>query len=153
MPHVSELVKQTSMFFVNSHYSLTGAKPNAPTVVELGGIHIKEAKPLDDELKKLLDSAKEGVVYVSWGSMIRAETLPVEKRNSLLKVFGSLKQKVLWKWENDTLPNQPKNVFIRKWMPQRDILCMLINPYHLFHLNSLLLLFFFTQVIQMYECL
>lgn len=55
--------------------------------------------------------------------MIRAETLPESKRNSLLKAFGSFKEKVLWKWENTTLPNQPANVFIRKWMPQREILC------------------------------
>lgn len=123
MPHLSELVKNTNMIFVNSHFSFGGSRPFAPTVVELGGIHIKEAKPLDPEIKAILDSAKDGVIYVSWGSMIRAETLPVDKRNSLLKAFGSFKQKVLWKWENDTLPDQPGNVHIRKWMPQRDILC------------------------------
>lgn len=123
MPHLGELIQDTSMMFVNTHYSFTGSRPNAPTVLELGGIHIKDAKPLDPELKAILDSAKEGVIYVSWGSMIRAESLPEEKRNSLLKAFGSFKQKVLWKWENETLPNQPKNVHIQKWMPQRDILC------------------------------
>lgn len=63
------------------------------------------------------------MIYVSWGSVIRAETLPVEKREALLNVFGLMKQKVLWKWENDTLPNQPGNVLIKKWMPQREILC------------------------------
>lgn len=123
MPHLRKLVKNTSMIFVNSHYSFGGSRPFAPTILELGGIHIKDAKPLDPEIKAILDSAKDGVIYVSWGSMIRAETLPVDKRNSLLRAFGSFKQKVLWKWENDTLPDQPKNVHIRKWMPQRDILC------------------------------
>lgn len=129
IPPISELVKQTSLMFVNSHYSLSGSRPNAPTVVELGGIHIKKEQPLDRELKALLDSATDGVIYVSWGSMIRAETLPIEKRNSLLKAFGSFKQKVLWKWENETLPDQPKNVYIQKWMPQRDILCKLIDKF------------------------
>lgn len=75
------------------------------------------------EIQDFLDKADHGVIYVSWGSMIRAESLPEEKRESLLKAFGAFKQKVLWKWENDTLPNQPPNVFIRKWMPQREILC------------------------------
>lgn len=55
--------------------------------------------------------------------MIRAESLPVEKREALLNAFASFKQTILWKWENDTLPNQPTNVYIQKWMPQRDILC------------------------------
>lgn len=74
-------------------------------------------------LKKILDSAEHGVIYVSWGSMIRAETIPIEKREALLKAFGSLKQTVLWKWENETLPNKPANVHVQKWMPQREILC------------------------------
>lgn len=74
-------------------------------------------------LLKELESAEHGVVYVSWGSMIRADTLPAEKREGLLKAFSTFKQRFIWKWENDTLANQPKNVLIRKWLPQRDILC------------------------------
>lgn len=70
-----------------------------------------------------MDSADNGVIYISWGSMIRAETLPDDKREAILHALGKLKQKVLWKWENDTLPNQPPNVFIRKWLPQREVLC------------------------------
>lgn len=124
MPHIRELVKNTSLMFVNTHYSFEGSRPNAPTIIELGGIHIKEEEnPLDAEIKQILDSAKDGVIYVSWGSMIRAETLPDDKRTSLLKAFGSFRQTVLWKWENVTIPNQPKNVHIRKWMQQREILC------------------------------
>ncbi|XP_055307346.1 UDP-glycosyltransferase UGT5-like [Sitodiplosis mosellana] len=123
IPPISELAKKTSLMFVNSHYSFSGSRPNAPTVVELGGVHIKEEKPLDPEIKALLDSSADGVIYVSWGSMIRAETLPHEKRNELLKAFGAFEQKILWKWENETLPDQPKNVYIRSWMPQREILC------------------------------
>jgi hypothetical protein len=59
--------------------------------------------------------------------MIRAETLPDEKREAILKALGRFPQYlVLWKWENETLPNQPDNVFVRKWMPQREILCKCI---------------------------
>lgn len=75
------------------------------------------------KLKRIMDTSEHGIIYVSWGSMIRAETLPEEKREGLLKAFGSFKQTVLWKWENETLPNQPANVHIYKWMPQREILC------------------------------
>lgn len=128
LPPLSDLIKETSMVFVNTHFSLEGPTPNPPTVVELGGIHItKEEKPLDPELKAVLDAATDGVIYVSWGSMIRAATLPDDKRTNLLKAFGSFKQTVLWKWENETLPNQPANVHIQKWMPQREILCEFIQ--------------------------
>ena len=42
-----------------------------------------------------------------------------EKRDILLKVFGNLKEKVLWKWEKESMPNQPANVMLHKWLPQQ----------------------------------
>jgi glucuronosyltransferase len=56
------------------------------------------------------------------GSMIQSKDWPEDKREALVKALGKLKQKVIWKYENETLPNQPKNVRIGKWFPQRDIL-------------------------------
>lgn len=47
IPDVRSLAKKTSMFFVNQHYSLSGAKNLPPAVLELGGIHIKDQQPLD----------------------------------------------------------------------------------------------------------
>lgn len=123
LPYLGDLVKSTSLMFVNTHYSINGAKPLPPTVIEIGGTHIGEPQPLDKDIQNILDSAVDGLIYVSWGSMIRAETLPENKRNAFIAALGSFKQQVLWKWENDTLPNRPKNVIIRKWMPQREILC------------------------------
>lgn len=55
--------------------------------------------------------------------MVRSASMPDEKRQHLVNAFASVKQRVLWKWENETLPNQPKNVRISKWLQQRDILC------------------------------
>jgi glucuronosyltransferase len=55
--------------------------------------------------------------------MVKADTLSENKREEILKALGKFRQRVLWKYENETLPNQPPNVFIRKWMPQREILC------------------------------
>lgn len=39
-----------------------------------------------------------------------------------LKVFGSMKQRVLWKFEDESIDQLPPNVMIRKWLPQADIL-------------------------------
>lgn len=46
VPSVQELVGNTSLLFVNTHYSLSGAKPHSPALIEVGGIHIQEPKPL-----------------------------------------------------------------------------------------------------------
>ena len=48
--------------------------------------------------------------------------MPESKRNAFLGAFSKLKQRVLWKWESDTLPGQPSNVKLGKWLPQSDIL-------------------------------
>lgn len=47
---------------------------------------------------------------------------PVDKREAFVKAFGKLKERVLWKYENETLPNNPGNIKISSWIPQRDIL-------------------------------
>jgi glucuronosyltransferase len=51
--NVGELPRKVSMTFVNQHYSLSGAKHLSPNVVELGGIHIAKAQPLDPVSAKL----------------------------------------------------------------------------------------------------
>jgi glucuronosyltransferase len=56
------------------------------------------------------------------GSMIQADTLPVDKREAFVQAFSELPQRVLWKWESQSVPGQPKNVKTAKWLPQFDIL-------------------------------
>jgi hypothetical protein len=56
------------------------------------------------------------------GSNLQSSKMPESKRNAFLKAFSKLKQQVLWKWEADTLPGQPRNVRIGEWLPQSDIL-------------------------------
>lgn len=58
------------------------------------------------------------------GSFIQSTDWPEEKREAFVKAFARLDQRVIWKYENETLPNKPDNVMIGKWMPQRDILCI-----------------------------
>lgn len=89
----------------------------------------------------MLVEAENGVVFVSWGSMIRASTLPDDKREELLQAFGSLKQLVIWKYENDTIQNKPSNVHIGKWFPQKDILCTLFSRIICALINSKLILY------------
>ena len=70
-------------------------------------------------------SAKNGVIYFSMGSNLKSKDWPEKVKTDLLKMFGELKQTVLWKFEED-LPNAPNNVHILKWAPQPSILCELL---------------------------
>lgn len=74
------------------------------------------------DLQKILDNAKDGVVYLNFGSNVRSSELPLLKKQAFLKVFSELNQTVLWKWEDDTLTNIPSNIVIRKWFQQKEIL-------------------------------
>lgn len=40
----------------------------------------------------------------------------------LADAFRNVKQNILWKWEDESLPNLPANVLVKNWLPQNDIL-------------------------------
>ncbi|KFB39733.1 AGAP007920-PA-like protein [Anopheles sinensis] len=122
IPDVREIVKNTSLILVNQHYTLSGARPLVPAVLEIGGVHIGSAKPLPHDLQSLLDDAHEGVIVVSFGSVLRASSLPKNKRNAFIEAFRHFNYKVVWKWET-AMDNPPKNLFLQRWLPQRDVLC------------------------------
>ncbi|KAJ8954694.1 hypothetical protein NQ318_011387 [Aromia moschata] len=121
-PNFYELYHNASLALLNSHGSISQAVPLVPTMKEIGGFHVKPPKKLPKDLQDYLDNAKDGVVYFSLGSSLRSKDLPLKKLEALLRSFGKLKQKVLWKWEEDILPGQPANVKLGKWFPQQDIL-------------------------------
>lgn len=45
-PYINDIVDNTSMVFVNGHFSMDGSIPLVPNMVEIGGIHVKPAKTL-----------------------------------------------------------------------------------------------------------
>ncbi|KAG5880366.1 hypothetical protein JTB14_029492 [Gonioctena quinquepunctata] len=119
---LEESMYNVSLLLLNSHVSLSKPQAHVPNMIEIGGFHIKPPKKLPDDLQKFLDDAKEGVIYFSMGSNLKSKNLPVEVRDAILKAFSKRKEKILWKWEDDVLPGQPPNVFLKKWLPQQDIL-------------------------------
>ncbi|XP_044254651.1 UDP-glycosyltransferase UGT5-like isoform X1 [Tribolium madens] len=122
-PSLTKIVHNASVFLVNTHFSLNLPKPLVPAVIDIGGIHINKVKKVPQDLEKWINESTHGVIYFSLGSMIKGHTFPDEKRSEFLKAFGRLPQRVLWKWENETMSGKPDNVMIQKWMPQLDILC------------------------------
>lgn len=48
MPSVTDIAKKISLLLVNTHYSLSGPRALSPKVIEVGGVHIKEPKPIDE---------------------------------------------------------------------------------------------------------
>ncbi|XP_012259384.2 UDP-glycosyltransferase UGT5-like isoform X1 [Athalia rosae] len=120
---LQELNAELSLVISNTNPILGYPRPNLPIIIEVGGIHLKiKMKGFEKNVKKFLDSAVEGFVYFSLGSNVKSKHLPEHKLKTLMSVFASLPYKVLWKFELDTLPGKPDNVFISKWLPQHDVL-------------------------------
>lgn len=123
VPSIPELQRRISMIFLNNHFTYNYPRPSVPTIVEVGGMHVKKPNPLPKELKDFMDGAKDGVVYFSMGSNLKTIYFPENVRNMFVNVFSQLKQKVLWKWEADEpMPGKPDNIRLEKWLPQTDLL-------------------------------
>ncbi|KAH8269649.1 hypothetical protein KR018_012619 [Drosophila ironensis] len=122
VPTVKELENNISAILLNSYMPMTSPRPIAFNMIPVGGLHIQPPKALPENLQKFLDGATHGAIYFSLGSQVRSADLPPEKLKIFLDVFGSLKQRILWKFEDETLANLPANVKVQKWMPQGDIL-------------------------------
>ncbi|CAB3376275.1 Hypothetical predicted protein [Cloeon dipterum] len=126
-PHVLELESRAAVVLVNQHFSLNYPRPLLPNVIEVGGMHVSrsEVRPLPDELRLFLDGAEHGVVYFSMGSNLRSEQMGETRVKAFVDAFAQLKQRVLWKWEADSLPatlTHPPNLKLAKWLPQQQIL-------------------------------
>ncbi|XP_049824005.1 UDP-glycosyltransferase UGT5 [Aethina tumida] len=121
-PSIEELKKNITLVLMNSHVSNFQPVPTVPKMVAIGGYHVQPPKGLPKDLKHYLDKAEHGVVYFSMGSVLKSKNMPKEKIDILIGAFKQLKQKVLWKWEDDNLPGIPDNVRTMKWVPQADVL-------------------------------
>lgn len=48
--------------------------------------------------------------------------MTAEKREAILNAFAKIKQKVIWKWNDESLVVDPNKFLIKKWLPQDSIL-------------------------------
>ncbi|XP_038217925.1 UDP-glucosyltransferase 2-like [Zerene cesonia] len=122
VPRYEELEKNVQLLFLNEHPIWADNHPVPPNIVYIGGIHQSTERALPEEFQTILDSSKNGVIYISFGSNIKASLLPPEKIAVMTKVLSQLPYDVLWKWERDELPGRSSNIKIYKWFPQVDLL-------------------------------
>ncbi|KAK9882637.1 hypothetical protein WA026_022507 [Henosepilachna vigintioctopunctata] len=121
-PHLNDLVYNVSLVFLNADPSVHEPLPRVPSMINIGGYHIRKTEPLPEDLKKVLDNAKYGVIYFSMGSVLQGKDIPEDKLNYLLEAFSKLNETVLFKLEGRKLSEKPPNVVIRDWFPQNDVL-------------------------------
>ncbi|XP_047995461.1 UDP-glucosyltransferase 2-like [Leguminivora glycinivorella] len=125
LPNYYELMYNASLVLAND-FPGNGLIPSTPQNFIFIGVN----KPANifilsircpQQLKTLLDNATNGFIYFSMGSLWKGKDVPKNVTKGLVDLFGSLKQTVIWKYE-EYLPNLPKNVHTLKWAPQQSIL-------------------------------
>ncbi|XP_078038087.1 UDP-glucosyltransferase 2-like [Augochlora pura] len=122
VPPLFDLLKNTSLIFVNQADVLTTSKPKLPNIITFTSFHVeKNPKPLPADLQLFLDNAPEGFIYFSLGTNVMVKSIPKETVQVFIDVFAKLPYKVVWKFEED-MPNKPDKVYIDSWLPQQSIL-------------------------------
>ncbi|KAG5668646.1 hypothetical protein PVAND_016581 [Polypedilum vanderplanki] len=123
-PYAGDLDKMTAIMLVNSNPVVDFAESLPPNIIEVGGLQIKEAKKLPDELNEFIEKGKKGTVLMSLGTNMRSDSLGETKIKSILEAFEYFSDyNFLWKFEtSEMIENLPSNVMIKDWLPQNDIL-------------------------------
>ena len=87
-------------------------------------MNCRPAAKLPTHIEKFMnDSGDDGVILVSFGSVLQASQMSESLRTKLISVLGNVKQRVLMKWESEEMPSgKPANMMLSKWLPQQDIL-------------------------------
>ncbi|XP_050501045.1 UDP-glycosyltransferase UGT5-like isoform X4 [Diabrotica virgifera virgifera] len=121
MDSLDSLENHISLLLCNLMQGFNHPQPLTPNIIPVGGLHIKPAKKLPEDLQRVMDNSKEGVILFALGTNVKPSSFSEDKRKAILDALGKLKQTVLWKFKGN-LTNIPKNVIIKKWLPQRDLL-------------------------------
>jgi len=121
---ILDIEKDASLFFISSKSATSWTRPLPPKVVPLGPLHVRPALPLPSDLLEFVEgSGEDGFVLFTLGSMKSSGHMPQKYLNALINAFGRLPQRVVWKWDSDTQPeNLPANILMATWLPQQDLL-------------------------------
>ncbi|KAJ0176089.1 hypothetical protein K1T71_008263 [Dendrolimus kikuchii] len=122
IPPLEDLAREIKFLLLYHNFVLTGSRLFPSNVIEVGGYHVPKAKPLTGDLKKFVDAAEHGIIYISFGSVVQCSTMPEDKVQAILGAMNELPQRFIWKWENKSMNFNKNKLYIADWLPQVDIL-------------------------------
>lgn len=118
-----EIRESFSLILLNQHFSLFGARPNVPSLVEVGGMHVPKKNPMvPPHLAEFIEGAEHGVILMVLGTELHSKDLSAETLAIIVETFAALPQRIIWKFEGLLRPNVSKNVYLDEWVPQQAIL-------------------------------
>ena len=74
-PYAGDLDSLHKLMLVNTHCSIEYPESLPPNIIPVGGMQIKEAKPLDKKISDFLEAGLKGSVVMSLGTNYRSDML------------------------------------------------------------------------------
>ncbi|XP_066287470.1 UDP-glucuronosyltransferase 2C1-like [Branchiostoma lanceolatum] len=95
--------------------------PSMPNMIHVGGLNVRQVIALAEDLEAFVQSSGEdGVVVVSFGSMVKRMTM--ERAEVMAAAFAQLRQKVVWRFTGVKPTGLGSNTKLMAWLPQNDLL-------------------------------
>ncbi|KAI8508368.1 UDP-glucuronosyltransferase 2A1 [Branchiostoma belcheri] len=118
---IQSVTSRTDLWLYRTDNVLDFPRPSMPNMVQVGGLNVREAAPLAEDMETFVQSSGEdGVIVVSFGSMIK--TMPEDKREIFAAAFARLRQKVVWRYVGEKPAGLGNNTKLMGWLPQNDLL-------------------------------
>ncbi len=121
---VKQLRQRATLVLINYNEVIDGLVQLPSNVIGVGGLQIQEPKQLSMDFAHIANNATNGLILFSLGTNVKSETLGDTKILQILNAFERLPAYTfLWKIDLfDISIRVPPNVYIRKWIPQNDVL-------------------------------
>lgn len=124
LPDLAGLEERTQIMLVNTNPVLDPPETLPQNVIPVGGLQIVQPKPLTEEIATFIESSPKGTILFAMGTNFKSKMFTRERQAMFIEAFTSLPEyHFLWKFDDDNLPiPAPKNLMVRSWLPQNDIL-------------------------------
>uniref|UniRef100_A0A9J2Q502 glucuronosyltransferase n=1 Tax=Ascaris lumbricoides TaxID=6252 RepID=A0A9J2Q502_ASCLU len=126
-PDLEQLTRAVPVLFVNTHPLIDIPRPISANVFYIGGVAMRQRKPLSEEFEKLTQSSSKGVVLFSLGSFTNTATMPAAMKKGILDAFHEFPDytfimKISLSDEDKALFAGYRNVHTFSWIDQINLL-------------------------------
>ncbi|KAH7704382.1 CRE-UGT-49 protein [Aphelenchoides avenae] len=129
-PHANDIAKESALTLVSVDEFTDFPRPILHNHVYIGGLGLHESstKPLEEPFKSEMEKGAEGIVFVSFGSIMPTKHFPEAVRSNVIRALAELPQfhfiLKIDKGDEVTaaVARNASNVFTTSWAPQPLIL-------------------------------
>src|SRR6218665_1935223 len=117
-----ELMERSKFWILLSDAIIDSPKPMMSNMIEVGGLTTQPAKKLPEDIQNFLDGAKDGVIVMSFGTML--SSFPDFLLRKFLDAFNKIQRhRIIWRLTNVSSEFKiPDFIRCERWLPQNDIL-------------------------------